>query len=101
MATNALSYKIGEMKGFPFEVAGTDKIAGDNASYVIPVGIENNVTQLHQFLFAEENYVPSEIVQSISNEVSELSGIYPENEQKVGEIVGNFCINIEISGKIR
>ena len=62
------------------EVAGTDKIAGDNASYVIPVGIANNVTQLHQFLFAEENYVPSEIVQSISDEVSELSGIYPENE---------------------
>ncbi|QUO33656.1 LCP family protein [Faecalicatena sp. Marseille-Q4148] len=80
MATNALSYKIGEMKGFPFEVAGTDKIAGDKASYVIPVGIANNVTQLHRFLFDEENYVPSDIVQSISNEVSELSGIYPENE---------------------
>lgn len=80
IAANALSYKIGEMRGFPFEVAGTDRIAGDNASYVIPVGIANNVTQLHQFLFAEENYVPSEIVQSISNEVSELSGIYPENE---------------------
>ena len=80
IAANALSYKIGEMRGFPFEVAGTDKIAGDNASYVIPVGIANNVTQLHQFLFAEENYVPSEIVQSISDEVSELSGIYPENE---------------------
>lgn len=80
MAANALSYQIGEMKGFPFEVAGTDKIAGDNASYVIPVGIANNVTQLHQFLFGEENYVPSEIVQEISSEVSELSGIYPENE---------------------
>lgn len=80
IAANALSYKIGEMKGFPFEIAGTDKIAGDNASYVIPVGIAKNVTELHQFLFNEENYVPSEIVQTISNEVSELSGIYPENE---------------------
>lgn len=78
MGANALSYKIGEMSGFPFEVAGKDKIEGDNASYVIPVGIAKNVAELHKFLFNEEGYVPSEIVQNISDEVSELSGIYPE-----------------------
>lgn len=78
MGVKALSYKIDEMTGFPFEIAGTDKIEGDNASYVIPVGIAENVTELHKFLFAKEGYVPSDVVQSISNEVSELSGSYPE-----------------------
>lgn len=80
MGANALSYKVDETVGFPFEIAGTDKIAGDNASYVIPVGIASNVTELHKFLFEKENYVPSDIVQAISSEVSELSGCYPDGQ---------------------
>lgn len=85
MASNALSYKLGEMSGFPFDIAGTDKLAGDRSSYVIPLGLAENVTKLHKFLFDEENYVPSEIVQSISDEICNLSGCYPESGQSEGE----------------
>lgn len=80
IAANALSYKLGEMSGFPFDIAGTDKLAGDRSSYVIPVGLAENVTQLHKFLFDEADYAPSEIVQSISDEICNLSGVYPEPE---------------------
>ena len=73
MATGIGSYKIGEQAGFPFDQTSANVDAGD---CVIPVNLANNVTQLHAFLFGDTAYVPSETVQSVSNEISARTGIY-------------------------
>ena len=42
---------------------------------VIPVDLAANVTQLHAWLFGEENYTPSQTVQEISNKIISDTGI--------------------------
>lgn len=74
LAKDVMSYKLGENTGFPFDKLATDVDAGD---CVVPVNLAQNVTQLHSFLFGEdENYIPSETVQSISNTIMERTGVY-------------------------
>mgnify|MGYP002672134729 FL=1 len=65
LATKVFSYDIGDTTGFPYEKTTHkyDKI-GD---VVIPCDLASNVTQLHQFLFNDENYTPSATVLSNSH----------------------------------
>lgn len=77
MAANAMNYKIGEMSGFPFEVAPCDNVKNHTGSYVAPIGLSKNVGELHQFLFGEEGYEPSENVQKINDDIIYLTGIDP------------------------
>ena len=42
--------------------------------------IESNVIKLHQFLFDDENYVPSEMVKKISAKISADTGMYKEGK---------------------
>ncbi|MDF2610081.1 MAG: hypothetical protein K0R92_1555 [Lachnospiraceae bacterium] len=64
------SYDIAEQTGFPF-----DKNADyyDGISYVFPIDLAANVTELHHFLFNEEDYVPSDTVKGYSNEILEIT----------------------------
>lgn len=78
MAANAMNYKLGEMSGFPFEVAPCDKVKDHKGSYVAPIGLTKNVGELHQFLFGEEAYTPSENVQKINDDIIYLTGINPD-----------------------
>ncbi len=78
LAAHANSYSLGEMSGFPFEVTTSENVRGMNGSYVIPVGFSENVTKLHLFLFDKEDYIPSETVTNMSNEIIWLSGVDPE-----------------------
>lgn len=77
IAANAMNYELGESAGFPFTIAATDKVKKHKGSYVIPVGLAENVSSLHEFLFGEENYTPSENVQKVSDEIIYLSGVDP------------------------
>lgn len=65
-------YNIVETFGFPYNSVGADISAGD---CVVPVNLAANVTQLHQQLFGETDYVPSEAVQEISNTIIYNTGI--------------------------
>ena len=47
---------------------------------VIPQTLESNVIKLHQFLFDDENYVPSEMVKKISAKISADTGMYKEGK---------------------
>ena len=68
------SYKIGSQTGFPFNQSSANlTTAGD---CVVPVNLASNVTQLHEFLYDETGYVPSETVQAISTEIANATGIY-------------------------
>lgn len=60
-------YKLGENTGFPIDKT-TDTISG-LGSVVIPVTLEDNVRQLHEFLFGTAGYSPSEKVKSISGKI--------------------------------
>ena len=66
-AKDFTEYKIGASSGFPFEKT-TDTISG-LGSIVIPVKLDNNVKELHKFLYDDENYKTSSEVKTISNAV--------------------------------
>ena len=42
---------------------------------VVAQGLEYNVSKLHKFLFGEDNYQPSETVQTISDYLINYTGI--------------------------
>lgn len=74
IAADGLSYNIKGTTGFPFDVT-TDSV-GSAGSCVIPVDLEKNVAQLHNYLFEAENYAPSETVGKISDKIKNDTGIY-------------------------
>ena len=72
LAAGLLRYNIVETTGFPFDKTTADISAGD---CVIPVNLAANVSQLHSYLFEEDDYTPSETVQQISNQIISETGI--------------------------
>lgn len=69
------SYDIGETSGFPF--ADHVKMNGrvGSQSVVVPIDLTKNVTLLHEFLFDEQDYVPSETVKECSKRIVAETGI--------------------------
>lgn len=72
MARNIKKYHIGETGGFPFSRGEADIGKKD---CVIPLTLESNVVQLHQFLYGTENYQPSSTVRQISARIASDSGM--------------------------
>ena len=72
LAKNITRYHIGESGGFPFS-RGEANIGKKDC--VIPLTLESNVIQLHQFLYDDMEYVPSEEVKAISARIAEDSGM--------------------------
>lgn len=70
MATNLVSYKITESIGWPYETKGITL----DRWYGVPVTLEENVKQLHKEAFGETDYVPSDIVKSVSNSIIKKTG---------------------------
>jgi LCP family protein required for cell wall assembly len=85
MASNVFSYSMGETDGFPFDKAGCDTLGKAVGAVVVPITLESNVQQLHEFLYAEEEYEPSVTVQSISNEIINSTGLTQDNAALVQE----------------
>ena len=67
---NIAKYKITTSIGWPYRTEG---ITFDNY-YGIPVTLESNVVQLHKEAFGEPNYVVSDTVKKISEQIIEKSG---------------------------
>ena len=80
-----MDFELSGSEGFPSNLT-TGTING--ASYVIPLGLSANVTELHKFLYAEEDYVPTENVNSVSAYIVNYTG-YNENNQSGYNISGN------------
>lgn len=64
------SFKITESIGWPYETKGITL----DRWYGVPVTLESNVTRLHEEVFAEDDYTPSETVRIISNSIIEKTG---------------------------
>ncbi len=67
LAKDIFSYEIADTTGFPFEKY--EGSLSDGLSYVFADGFNDNVTQLHQYLFNNETYQPSQTVDEIGNEI--------------------------------
>lgn len=80
LAKDVGAYKLVETTGFPFELTTASLDSGDT---VVPVELENNVSELHQWLFNDEDYSPSQTVQSISANIVKKSGVTLSNADVV------------------
>lgn len=72
IAKDIASYDIAATTGFPFRLSTKMMHCG---ATVIPLGLEENVTELHKFMFANESYPPSSVVHEISEKIILDSGL--------------------------
>jgi LCP family protein required for cell wall assembly len=86
MGMSMLSYQITETAGFPFEHK-EKKIKKQDT--VVPDNLETNVVQLHQFLFADEAYTPSDTVHKRSKYIIDATGIGKDKTVAGGEDAGS------------
>lgn len=70
------NYSIVGSDGFPFEKYRATGTVGSKGSCVIPQDLEKNVTELHKFLFGEEDYEVSSEVKEFSQKVAKDTGKY-------------------------
>jgi len=76
LAGGVADYKIVSTTGFPFEMTTKDLTSGDT---VIPIGLTDDVSMLHEYLFGTVNYEPSMTVQAISDSIIEKTGVDPDD----------------------
>ena len=73
LANDLYQYEIVDSVGFPFEKT-TGSLYSDELSYVFASDYLWNVTEMHKYLYENEEYQPSTTVQEISNEIYNNSG---------------------------
>ena len=87
LGTSILTYSMGENTGFPVDyVMGGDlTVPVTGLDCIIPTSLETNVKYLHEFLFSDEDYQPSETVTIRSDFVVDRTGFgesYVADERK-------------------
>lgn len=87
MGMNMLSYDIEDQTGFLFDhlYGDTVKEAMDGVDCVLPITLESNVIKLHEFLYPEDSYVPSNEVKTYSQEIIDKSGFGEESRLEHSE----------------
>lgn len=63
------TYYISDNAGFPQESNRATGSIGSKGSCVVPISLEDNVKWLHQFLFDDSSYEPSETVKRCSEQI--------------------------------
>ncbi len=69
LAANAKKYTVVDNTGVPFSKNLVGAFVGKKGSCVVPYDLEENVIQLHRFLYNDEDYVPSETVKQYNEEI--------------------------------
>lgn len=82
LASGVLQYELKGSSGFAFEYM--DGYVEGVGSAVIPLGVVENVQELHAFLYPKNEYEPSEVVKEIGTKIENLSG-YSRNDYKEEE----------------
>ena len=70
MIPTMLSYNVTDSIGWPYNTKGITL----DRWYGVPITLESNVKQLHQELFDDEDYEPSDTVKEISNKIVNRTG---------------------------
>ena len=80
MGMSMLSYDIEDQTGFPFDHLYGQRVKDAvGIDVVLPVTLESNVIKLHEFLYPEDRYTPSEEVQAYSQRIVDKSGFGEES----------------------
>lgn len=74
-----MDYEIVETSGFPFEL--TTANLAITRSTVVPISLENNVSELHKFLFKDEEYTVSDTVKNISDNIIYATGVTAQSQK--------------------
>lgn len=87
LGTSILDYSMGENTGFPVDyvMGGELTVPVTGLDCIIPTTLETNVKYLHEFLFSDEDYQPSETVTIRSDFVVDRTGFgesYVADERK-------------------
>lgn len=70
LAPSIASFNITDSVGWPYETRGTTS----GIYYGVPVTLESNVEKLHKEVFEQPDYVVSETVKTISNQIIKKTG---------------------------
>jgi LCP family protein required for cell wall assembly len=81
MGMSMLSYDIEDQAGYPFDHLYGERVkqAMDGNDVVIPVTLESNAIKLHEFLYPEDAYIPSEKLKAYSEKIVSVSGFGDES----------------------
>ncbi len=76
LLTDIAKYEIVDEGGFPDETMRQVDTIGSAGSCVVPTSLEDNVIWLHEFLFDDAAYAPSEEVRTYSNKIYSDTNVY-------------------------
>lgn len=79
LATGVLQYEMTQSKGFAFEY--TDGSVKGIGSVVVPLGVVENVEELHAFLYPNGEYTVSNTLKEIAQEIEAVTGYTREDYQ--------------------
>ena len=81
MASQMFGYSIEKTTGFPFTHLEKTTYVGSKAiDAVVPVTLEDNVKQLHEFLFDDKDYQVSDTVKLYSEDIQTLTNLTEQNK---------------------
>lgn len=83
MAAYLQSYELVDTAGFPY-YKNTGSV-GKQGDCVIPCDLEQNVISLHEYLFADETYTPSNTVTGISQKIVSKTGYNKDSAVKTSD----------------
>lgn len=81
MGMSMMSYDIEDQTGFPFDHLYGERVkdAMGGLDAVLPVTLESNAIKLHEFLYPEDSYTPSDEVKAYSQRIVDKSGFGDES----------------------
>lgn len=81
MGLSMMSYDIEDQTGFPFDHLYGERVkdAMGGLDVVLPVTLESNAIKLHEFLYPEDSYTPSDEVKAYSQRIVDKSGFGDES----------------------
>ena len=86
LAAGVMQYELGETSGYPFE--HIDSSIEGVGSVVVPLGVSENVEEMHAFLYEKDEYTVSQTVLDIASEIETISG-YSRADYEEPEEVGD------------
>ncbi len=77
-AAGAINCEIADTGAYPFDFTDTARAKG-LGDIITPVGVVENVTALHKFLYPDEKYTPSDTLRAISEAIAKETGVVSED----------------------
>lgn len=96
LASQMFNYELVDTTGFPFKLANTK--AGSKGSVVVPCDLASNVKELHQYLFNDQKYEPSNTVLNYSAEITAETGKGLGDEEETGVEADNYTKGSQDAG---